>query len=218
MMADSASQLSVISKQTLKRLPDYLNFLKSLDADDLPYISAPTIAKAMRLNEVQVRKDLAAVSTRAGKPKKGFLVTELIQSISSFLGYGNAKEAVLVGTGQLGRALLSYEGFEEYGINIVAAFDKLPVSSTISSKPVLTMDKLEDLCRRMHIHIGVITVPGPAAQDVCDKLVQSGILAILNFAPVHLKVPEHILVQNENMAVSLAFLSKHLKKTIEKKP
>lgn len=217
-MADSASQLSVISKQTLKRLPDYLNFLKSLHKDDDAYISAPTIAKAMRLNEVQVRKDLAAVSTSAGKPKKGFLVTELIKSISSFLGYGNAKEAVLVGTGQLGRALLSYKGFEDYGMKIVAAFDKLPVSSTISSKPVLTMDKLEDLCRRMHVHIGIITVPEPAAQEVCDKLVKSGVLAIWNFAPVHLRVPEHILVQNENMAVSLALLSKHLKKSINKKP
>jgi len=217
-MADSASQLSVISKQTLKRLPDYLNFLKSLQKDHEAYISAPTIAKAMRLNEVQVRKDLAAVSTSAGKPKKGFLITELIKSISSFLGYGNAKEAVLVGTGQLGRALLSYSGFENYGMKIVAAFDKLPVSSTISSKPVLTMDKLEDLCRRMHVHIGIITVPEPAAQEVCDKLVRSGVLAIWNFAPVHLRVPEHILVQNENMAVSLALLSKHLKKSIDRKP
>lgn len=216
-MADSASQLSVISKQTLKRLPDYLNYLKSLPKDDTTYISAPTIAKAMRLNEVQVRKDLAAVSTSAGKPKKGFPITELIESISAFLGYGNTKEAVLVGTGQLGRALLSYKGFEDYGIKIVAAFDKLPVSSTISSKPVLSMDKLEELCRRMHIHIGIITVPGSAAQEVCDKLVGSEILAIWNFAPVHLKAPEHILVQNENMAVSLSLLSKHLKRSIDKK-
>ncbi len=217
-MADSASQLSVISKQTLKRLPDYLNYLNSINKDDSDYISAPTIAKAMRLNDVQVRKDLASVCTSAGKPKKGFLISELIKSISSFLGYGNANEAVLVGTGQLGRALLSYNGFEDYGMKIVAAFDKLPVSSTINNKPVLTMDKLEDLCHRMHIHIGIITVPGPAAQEVCDRLVQSGILAVWNFAPVHLKVPEHILVQNENMAVSLAFLSKHLKKSIDKQP
>lgn len=215
-MAQPVSQLSVISKQTLKRLPDYLNYLKSLPNDDTAYISAPTIAKAMRLNEVQVRKDLAAVCTSAGKPKKGFLITELIESISAFLGYGNTKEAVLVGTGQLGRALLSYKGFEDYGIKIVAAFDKLPVSSTISSKPVLSMDKLEDLCRRMHIHIGIITVPGSAAQEVCDRLVDSEILAIWNFAPVHLKAPEHILVQNENMAVSLSLLSKHLKRSIDK--
>lgn len=217
-MAGSASQISVISKQTLKRLPDYLNFLKTLQEDDMFYISSPTIAKAMRLNEVQVRKDLAAVSANGGKPKKGFPISELIESISSFLGYDNTKEAVLVGTGQLGRALLSYKGFEDYGIKIVAAFDKLPVSSTIGSVPVLTMDKLEDLCNRMHIHIGIITVPDSAAQEVCDRLVKSEILAIWNFAPVHLKVPEHILVQNENMAVSLSLLSKHLKRSLEKKP
>ncbi len=217
-MADSARQLSVISKQTLRRLPDYLNFLKTLQQDDMVYISSPTIAKAMRLNEVQVRKDIAAVSISAGKPKKGFLITELIESISSFLGYDNTKEAVLVGNGQLGRALLSYKGFEDYGIRIAAAFDKLPVSSTINSIPVLTMDKLEDICNRMHIHIGIITVPDSAAQEVCDRLVNSEILAIWNFAPVHLKVPEHILVQNENMAVSLSLLSKHLKRSLEKKP
>jgi len=216
-MADSANQLSVISKQTLKRLPEYLNYLKSINTDDIIYISSPTIAKAMRLNEVQVRKDLASVCTSSGKPKKGFLVLELIKSISSFLGYENTKEAVLVGTGQLGRALLSYKGFEDYGMQIVAAFDKLPVCASISSKPVLSMDKLEDLCLRMHIHIGIITVPGSAAQDVCDRLIKSGVLAIWNFAPVHLKVPENIVVQNENMAVSLALLSKHLKRSIDKK-
>ncbi len=210
----TSKQVNVISRQTLYRLPVYLNYLKGLQKDNLTHISAPTIANAMRLNEVQVRKDLAAVSNIGGTPKKGFVIEELITSISVYLGHGNINEAVLVGTGQLGRALLSYKGFEEYGIKIMAAFDISPTETSIDSKPVLHVSEMEDLCQRMNIHIGIITVPAAAAQSVCDSLVKSGVLAIWNFAPVHLNVPENILVQNENMAVSLAILSKHLKKVM----
>ncbi len=206
-----------VSKQTLQRLPVYLNFLKHCGADGPKNISATGISQALGLNQVVVRKDLASIST-SGRPKVGYVRLDLIRELEEFLGYDNADDAVLVGAGKLGRALLSYDGFLQYGLNILAAFDLEPgPAEEVSGIPVLPMDKLEGLCERVKVHIGIITVPGDHAQAVCNLLIKSGILAIWNFANVHLDVPEGILVQNENMAVSLAVLSNHLKEKFSTK-
>jgi len=123
---------------------------------------------------------------------------------------------VLVGAGHMGSALLSYRGFSEYGLEIVAAFDNCPgtIGRSIGGKPVLAMEKLPSLCRRLRAHIGIITVPSASAQDACDALVAGGVLAIWNFASAHLLVPEGILVYHENMAASLAALSQHLREAM----
>lgn len=207
-----------VSKQTLQRLPVYLSYLKSRPADGPKNISATMIAEALRLNHVVVRKDLGAVSG-SGKPKVGYVREDLIRELESFLGYDNTEDAVLVGAGKLGKALLSYEGFRQYGLNIVAAFDTDPltVNTEVGGKKILPMEKMPGLCRRMGIRIGIITVPGSSAQAVCSLLIGSGVLAVWNFAGVHLDVPEGILVQNEDMAVSLAILSNHLKERFSTK-
>lgn len=197
-----------LSKAVLKRLPSYLSYLKSLPEDSSPYISATSIANALNMGEVQVRKDLAVVS-KAGKPKVGYPRTDLVENISRYLCYDNTTDAVLVGAGKLGQALLGYSGFEAYGLNILAAFDAMPVASG-SGKPILSMDKMEAFCQENNVHMGIITVPKEHAQQVCDRMIQCGIKAIWNFAPVHLDVPANTLVQNENMATSLAVLSMHL--------
>lgn len=211
-MKDGEKDYSAISIQALWRLPYYLNFIKSLDEEKYSSISAPVIAKALNLNEVQVRKDLAAVSSSGGKPKTGFDVKELIKDLEEYLGYNNVDEAILVGVGHLGKSLLSYKGFEKYGLRIIVGFDsdENVIGTNISGKQILGLDKMKDLCWRMGINIGIITVPAEQAQKVCDMLVEVGIRAIWNFAPVHLNVPEYILVQNENLAASLAILSKNL--------
>ena len=208
-----------ISRQALQRMPYYLQALRTARDSGAEIISAPTVAAQLGLNEVQVRKDFASVSNIAGKPKTGFQTRELIAAIESCLGYDNSNEAVLVGAGSLGRALLSYRGFEAYGLSIVAAFDVDPnlTGGEISGKQVLPMAMLPSICQSMNIHIGIITVPASQAQGVCDALVDSGVLAIWNFAPMHLNTPEGILVQNENMAASLAVLSKHLSERLESK-
>lgn len=198
-----------ISNSVLKRLPAYLNYLKHLPADDAAFISATSLASALDMGEVQVRKDLAMVSD-GGRPKVGYHRNSLISDIEDFLGYNNTNDAVLVGAGKLGRALLGYSGFAEYGLNIVAAFDNNGNSQTENGKPILPMSELETLCKQRQILIGIITVPSDQAQAVCNVLIENGIQAIWNFAPVHLDVPEGILVQYENMAASLAVLSKHL--------
>ncbi len=206
---------SNISKQTLQRLPLYLSYIKALPADAPKNISATMIAEALQLNDVQVRKDLASVSS-SGKPKVGYNVKDLVAELESFLGYDNVDDAIIVGAGSLGKALLNYGGFKAYGLNVLAAFDLCEEPVEFQGKTIFPIDQLESVCRRMNIHIGIITVPAASAQEICDSLVKSGVRAIWNFAPVHLVVPEGILVQNENMASSLALLSNHLREQLNK--
>lgn len=203
---------SILSKQALKRLPVYMSYLKSLDSREIEYISSSTVAEALDMNDVQVRKDLAAVCKTPGIPKKGFVVRDLIGGISDFLGYSQGNDAILIGAGNLGMALMSYRGFDNYGINIVAAFDSRP--EVIDNEKIFDISRLGEICKKLNVKIGIITVPDTAAQKVCDLLVKSGILAIWNFAPTHIKAPSEILVQNENMASSLALLSNHLREKL----
>ena len=206
-----------VSKSVLKRLPIYLSYLRSLPENGTPYISATALANALGMGEVQVRKDLALVSD-GGRPKIGYFRESLIEDINQFLGYDNTTDAILVGAGKLGRALLGYGGFEAYGLNILAAFDVEPTpAETQDEKPILPMEELERFCRANQILMGIITVPAAYAQQVCDRLIACGIKAIWNFAPIHLDVPDNILVQHENMATSLAVLSMHLQVQIKDK-
>lgn len=206
-----------ISKSVLKRLPGYLSYLKSLPEGTATYISATALANALGMGEVQVRKDLALVSD-GGRPKVGYLRESLIEDISQFLGYDNTTDAILIGAGKLGQALLGYIGFEAYGLNILAAFDAAPAAErTDEGKPIYHIDRLESFCCTHNVLMGIITVPAEHAQQVCDQLIAAGIKAIWNFAPTHLDVPQNILVQNENMATSLAVLSMHLQAQIKEK-
>ena len=206
-----------ISKAVLKRLPGYVAYLRAIPEGSVPYISATTLANALGMGEVQVRKDLALVSD-GGRPKVGYHRESLIEDIEQFLGYDNTTDAVLIGAGKLGQALLGYVGFDAYGLNILAAFDVAPVmEKTGEGKPIYPMEQLEAFCKSNKVLMGIITVPAAQAQTVCDKLIDCGIKAIWNFAPTHLEVPEHILVQNENMATSLAVLSMHLQAQIKEK-
>lgn len=204
-----------ISKSVLKRLPGYLAYLKNMPENSPDHISATALANALGMGEVQVRKDLAMVSD-GGRPKIGYLREGLIDDIEQFLGYDNTTDAVLIGAGKLGQALMAYTGFEEYGLNILAAFDKNPkMEKTEDGKPIFSINRLAHFCRTNKVLMGIITVPAESAQEVADQLIAGGIKAIWNFAPTHLDVPENILVQNENMATSLAVLSVHLQAQIK---
>ena len=206
-----------ISKAVLKRLPGYVAYLKSTQDTQSPYISATALANALGMGEVQVRKDLAMVSD-GGRPKIGYLRESLIEDIEQFLGYDNTTDAVLIGAGKLGQALMGYKGFDAYGLNILAAFDAAPVAEkSEEGRPIYAMDKMESFCRTNKVLMGIITVPAEHAQKVCDQMIACGIKAIWNFAPTHLDVPSNILVQNENMATSLAVLSMHLQAHIKDK-
>ena len=204
---------SNVTKATLGRLPQYLQFLNGLPPGQYDHISATTIAKMLSLGEVQVRKDLAAVSG-LGKPKVGYRTSDLIKDLEDALGCKKLTPAILVGAGKLGRALLDYNGFEEYGVQITAAFDcnEQVLRMNKNSKKILPISSLKKYCTENGIRIGIITVGSGSAQDVCDQMLEAGITAIWNFAPCQLKVPDNVLVKQENLALSLAHLNSQISK------
>ena len=204
---------SNVTKATLGRLPQYLQFLNGLPPGQYDHISATTIAKMLSLGEVQVRKDLAAVSG-LGKPKVGYRTSELLKDLEDALGCKKLTPAILVGAGKLGRALLDYNGFEEYGVQITAAFDcnEQVLRMNKTSKEILPISSLKKYCTENGIRIGIITVGSGSAQDVCDQMLEAGITAIWNFAPCQLKVPDNVLVKQENLALSLAHLNSQISK------
>ena len=208
---DKADALTI---QALQRMPYYLHCLEKAKAKGETTISATSIANELKLNDVLVRKDIAAVCSTKGKPKSGFPVDELISDIEDYMGINDRKEAIIVGAGSLGRALLGNREFEEYGLSITAAFDinKDITGRTVNNIPILDLSEMEPFCREHGIPIGIITAPMDAAQEIADALVRCGIRAIWNFALVRLNVPEGVLVQNENLASSLAMLSHHITK------
>ncbi len=199
-----------ISKATLGRVPRYLNFLKELSLENVPFISATTISKELKLGEVQVRKDLAMISG-AGRPRIGYETEVLIQQLEDCLGYNKLTFAVLVGAGRLGRALLQYDGFQHFGVKITAAFDSNDkVLNPDAETVILPLNQFDSFCKEHEIRLGIITVGEGSAQQVCDQMVKSGITAIWNFAPCKLQVPDGVLLQNENLALSLAHLRNRL--------
>lgn len=196
---------------TVRRLPTYLRLMRQLRAAGREYVSSIQIAEELKLEAIQVRKDLAVTGIE-GKTKVGFPVPALIEAIESFLGWDNTTDAFLVGAGSLGTALMGYEGFAHHGLNIVAAFDvdRAKIGRRVHGKEVLPLHKLPDLAARMHIHMGIIATPAGAAQAVAALMAAAGIRAIWNFAPVRLEVPAPIVVQNEDLSSGLAVLSVQL--------
>jgi len=212
------SEVKSVSKATLLRLPMYYRYLLSLQKNGETNISSVKISVDLNLNAIQVRKDLACVSSIAGKPKAGFNVNKLIKDIAMFLDYNNTTDAIIVGVGQLGKTLLSYTGFKNYGLNIMAGFDidENVCEKKINGKLIMHVEKIEEFVKRNNVYIGIITVPAENAQMICDQLVGAGIKAIWNFAPVHISVPDNVVVKNEDMAESLALLSNKLKDLYER--
>jgi len=200
-----------VSEPTLKRLPLYHRFLKEWEATGRETVSCTDIGFDLDLDPTQIRKDLESVGI-VGRPRIGYVLANVTEGLEQFLGWKNINDAFLVGAGSMGSALLGYHKFEQCGLKIVAAFDLDPskIGSRIHGKHVLVLNKLPDLARRMHVLLGIITVPAPEAQSVADLMVSGGIRAIWNFAPIRLRVPETIIVHNEDLYCSLASLSQKL--------
>ena len=205
---------NITIKSVVKRLPIYLDYLRDVTKKEtsIKYISSKKISDDLELGEVQVRKDLSLISGK-GKPKIGYEIEALTSTIESYLGCNQIKKAILIGVGKLGSALLNYEGFRTYGIEIVCGFDRQKDTS-IQNIPVkeLCNENLNKIFSENQIDIGIICVPKNEAQAVCDILVSFGVCAIWNFAPVLLKVPKNVLVQNENLAYSLSIVSSVINK------
>lgn len=202
----------IILKSTLGRLPSYYCEIENRAARGEEFVSATAIAESLSINPIQVRKDLASISSEPGRPNVGFRVKMLLEDLKVYLGYDQYDEAVLVGVGALGHVLLHYGGFAKYGLDIVAGFDSEPKEKKVGDKTVLPIAKLVPFLKRTHVNIGIITVPASEAQGVADMLVAGGVRAIWNFAPTTLNLPAGTLVKNENLAASLAALSAELRR------
>ena len=195
-----------ISKATLDRLPAYLRYLKGEAGKGVVFISSASIAQDMRLSAISVRKDLALVSA-PGKPRMGFEVARLIADMEGLLGYNRYTNAIVMGAGRLGRAILCYEGFENYGMHIVAGFDNSPSKiGAVSGKPIYPVERLKEIVARQSIQKAIITVPKEAAREACDMLIEAGVHSILNFAPTYLTVPDGMQIKCIDLAAMLATL------------
>lgn len=201
------------SLKQLERYPNYLKYLHTKKAEGDTYITSSSIAKKFNFNVELVKKDLQLISSSSGKPHIGRKIDDLIDDLENFLDYENVSDAVLIGVGNLGSAFLKYEGFESLGLHILAGFDIDPsvIGTTINDKQIFSMKKLNNLVKRLNVRIAILTVPVYVANTVSKELVEAGIKAIWNFAPTHLDVSEEIVVENVNLASSLAKLSHKLK-------
>jgi len=193
------------------RLPHYYRrLLQALHAKQT-IISSQELGDEAGVPAAQARRDLSCLG-ESGRAGIGYDVAGLAARLEHFLGLNEPKEAILVGTGNLGRALASYPGFGRYGLRIVALFDRDPtkIGQRIGGIDVYSMDELSNFVRRRKIRLGILAVPAPPAQAIAERLAEAGVQVIWNFAPVSLELPAHIMVFNEDLAARLATLSYYM--------
>ncbi len=208
---------------TIKRLPSYLHIVEGAAQDGHEYISGTVIAEELGLEPIQVRKDLA-ITGIVGKPRLGFPVRALIDAINSFLRWNVTTYAIVMGAGSLGTALMGYAEFPRHGLHIVAAFDpdSSKVGTSVRGTPIHDVSRLSAVVRDLGVTVAILTVPNGHAQTVAEELVDAGIHAIWNFTNVKIKVPEHVIVQKEDLSSGYAVLSVkmglHAENTADSRP
>lgn len=201
-----------VPEPTLRRLPGYLSYFKALRINGMEYVSSSQIASTFKMDATLVTKDLAYTGIK-GRTKVGYSVNQLIETIISFLDFDSHEKAFLFGVGNLGRALINYDGLKHYGLRIVAGFDINPkvIHTTIKEVNIYHLDEFRDLSRTIPARIGIITTPDNKAQEIADIMVAWGIKAIWNFTPQSIKVPENIVVGNTSIYSDLAVILNKLK-------
>lgn len=192
---------------SIRRLPSYLHIIQQILKDGGEYISGTVIANELNLEPIQVRKDLA-ITGIIGKPKRGYPVKELIAAIEHFLSWDSRRDAVLLGAGNLGAALIGYDGFRDHGLNLIAAFDKNPekIGQKIHGIEIFSYNDVSAKIKKSGAKLAILTVPSSDAQETADLLIKAGIDAIWNFTNVKLKVPDNVVVQKEDLSSGYAML------------
>ena len=199
-------KMSKVSLKQIERYPIYLNVLLSLRNSGINKVNSRQLADALGVSEEQVRKDLQVVSPNSSKHGCARDVNLLIKYLKDFLGYNTINKAVLVGVCHLGSALLSFKGFGDYGLDIIAGFDIDPslTGGTVNDKPIYSIFNLDNKIKELGVDVAIVATPKEVTQEIVNKLINSGIKAIWNFVPIHLVVPENIIVENMDLARSLA--------------
>jgi redox-sensing transcriptional repressor len=200
-----------ISEAVVRRLPVYLRYLNELHKREVTTVSSQELGQKLDLNPAQIRKDLAYFGD-FGRKGIGYDVVYLIDKIRHILKIDQQINVALVGAGNLGQALSNYNAYLKDNMKIVAVFDSSPakIGRQINTLTVQPMDELRETVRQLHVRIGIITVPDFEAQRVADEMIESGIEAILNFAPTIIKAPPHIRIHATDFTTDLLSLAYYL--------
>lgn len=197
-----------IAESTVRRLSLYLRFLQEAQAAGEATISSDELSQRGGTTSAQVRKDLSFFGS-FGKRGLGYSVPELLRALEEILGLNRTWNVALVGAGKIGSALISYRNFQRRGFEIRAVFDEDPekIGRPWGVRTILSDDELEEVLKSEKIEMAVVAVPADAAQTVVDRIVAAGVRAILNFAPVRLRVPDDVALRNVDMVVEMEGLS-----------
>ena len=197
-----------IAESTVRRLSIYLRFLEEFEDRGLSTVSSEELARRGGTTSAQVRKDLSFFGS-FGKRGLGYSVPELSAALREILGLGREWRVVIVGAGKIGAALAQYRGFRQRGYNIIAVYDanRDKIGRSLEGIEIRDMARVESDVAAERPEIAVIAIPGEEAQAVLDRIVRTGIKAVLNFAPVQLHAPADVTVKAVNMAMELEGLS-----------
>lgn len=203
----------LVPEPTLRRLPGYLSYFKSLKINGIEFVSSSHVAATFKMDATLVTKDLSYTGVK-GRTKIGYQVDQLIETIVEFLDFNTTEKAFIFGVGNLGKALINYAGLNQYGLKIIAGFDVDPsvINTSVKDIKVYPVNDFRDMSRKIPARIGIITTPDSKAQEIADLMVAWGIQAIWNFTPQSIKVPENIIVENTSIYADLAVILNKLNK------
>lgn len=200
-----------IPEVVVTRLPMYLRALAPLDAEGVDFVSSRGLGERLRMTPAQIRKDLSYFG-KFGRQGRGYNVSRLYSELQQILGLNRQWLMAVVGVGRLGRAIMDYKGFIPEGFKVVAAFDKDRnlIGKKVSGVVIENIADLEKSVREKSVDIAIVAVPGADAQGVIDKLVQTGIRSILNYAPVSAQVPKGVKIQGIDPVLALQSMTFYL--------
>lgn len=206
-MTKNNENRAILPEPTIRRLPWYLSYVRMLDNQHVSYVSSTQISKELNVQSSQIAKDLSFLNIR-GKTRIGYEVKSLVTELEDFLGFNKQHNAVVIGTGSLGTALIQDHGLEHYGLNIVAGFDVRGdvIGQRLGDVPIYNISELAQWQREHGVSIAILTVPVEKAQEVADLAVSSGMTALWNFTPYRIKTPEGVAIANTSIYAHLAII------------
>lgn len=206
-MTKNNENRTILPEPTIRRLPWYLSYVRMLDNQNVSYVSSTQISKELNVQSSQIAKDLSFLNIR-GKTRIGYEVKSLVTELEDFLGFDKQHNAVVIGTGSLGTALIQDHGLEHYGLNIVAGFDVRGdvIGQRLGDVPIYNINQLADWQHEHRVSIAILTVPVEKAQEVADLAVSSGMTALWNFTPYRIKTPEGVAIANTSIYAHLAII------------
>ncbi len=198
---------TILPEPTLRRLPWYLAYVTMLDNLHVEHVSSTAISKELNVDASQIAKDLSFLNIK-GKTRIGYDVHRLVRELEDFLGFKKIHDAVVIGTGSLGTALINDKGLSQYGLNIVAGFDvnKALVGTRVGDIPVYDISQIKERQSDINAQIAILTVPVSHSQEAADAAIEAGIKAIWNFTPIRIKVPGHVVIANTSIYAHLAII------------